>query len=452
MEKAALLQNQIRENSTDLNDFLKDLTRWEKKVKDEDRNLKTERSLESKIPPIRSKSKKQPKAKEITTDISDKHEKSEKVKEKPKRISSYDYDAWSKFNVDEACKSDSEKEDGDNDSEDDEEDEYDIEEIEKIQHQKSIQKAILEKEKGNQLFKEGKFEASINRYTSAITCDPENPVLYANRAMALLKTEKFAAAEQDCNVALQLDPSYSKAIARRGTARKKLKKYNEALVDFTCLFAMEPKNKQAVQEITDIKKLLHTTKSKDGELSEQGKPSQTSDTKKIINQRGRSNKPLKRVNITEIGLDECPSEKTERSVNIKEKKILSPVHNKKFIMPTTSFMFETEFRNLKNDTENFYKYFKEIPLSDYGKLFYQCIDTLISSFLYILEEYYIRDNVAYHLELSTFATIKRFDMAKMFLSNRYKEKVTFLINHLSTDLYRHPVDRELINDLKKKYC
>ena len=43
---------------------------------------------------------------------------------------------------------------------------------------------------GNQLFKEGKYEAAIERYTAAISLDPSSAVLPANRAMALLKLDR----------------------------------------------------------------------------------------------------------------------------------------------------------------------------------------------------------------------------------------------------------------------
>ena len=43
---------------------------------------------------------------------------------------------------------------------------------------------------GNQFFKEGKYEAAINRYTIAINLHPTNPIFYANRGMALLKMER----------------------------------------------------------------------------------------------------------------------------------------------------------------------------------------------------------------------------------------------------------------------
>ena len=46
-------------------------------------------------------------------------------------------------------------------------------------------------QQGNQLFKEGKYEAAINRYTLAVNLHQTNPILYANRAMALIKTDKY---------------------------------------------------------------------------------------------------------------------------------------------------------------------------------------------------------------------------------------------------------------------
>ena len=47
--KAAQLQQQIRENSNDLTDFLKDLGRWEDSIKNEDQNLKSNRRLEEEV-------------------------------------------------------------------------------------------------------------------------------------------------------------------------------------------------------------------------------------------------------------------------------------------------------------------------------------------------------------------------------------------------------------------
>ena len=44
---------------------------------------------------------------------------------------------------------------------------------------------------GNQLFKEGKYEAAVERYTRAIELNPTSQILPANRAMALIKLQRY---------------------------------------------------------------------------------------------------------------------------------------------------------------------------------------------------------------------------------------------------------------------
>ncbi|XP_077026789.1 RNA polymerase II-associated protein 3 [Tamandua tetradactyla] len=125
-----------------------------------------------------------------------------------------------------------------------------------IEEQQHKQQAISEKDLGNAFFKEGKYERAIECYTRGIAADGANALLPANRAMAYLKTQKYEEAEKDCTEAILLDGSYSKAFARRGTARTFLGKLNEAKQDFETVLLLEPGNKQAVTELSKIKKEL----------------------------------------------------------------------------------------------------------------------------------------------------------------------------------------------------
>ncbi|XP_047407477.1 RNA polymerase II-associated protein 3 isoform X1 [Sciurus carolinensis] len=125
-----------------------------------------------------------------------------------------------------------------------------------IEEQKNKQQAISEKDLGNAFFKEGKYERAIECYTRGIAADGANALLPANRAMAYLKIQKYEEAERDCTQAILLDGSYSKAFARRGTARTFLGKINEAKQDFETVLLLEPGNKQAVTELSKIKKEL----------------------------------------------------------------------------------------------------------------------------------------------------------------------------------------------------
>ncbi|XP_051016228.1 RNA polymerase II-associated protein 3 [Acomys russatus] len=130
------------------------------------------------------------------------------------------------------------------------------EEKRQVEDQQSKQKAISEKDLGNGFFKEGKYERAIECYTRGIAADSTNALLPANRAMAYLKVQKYEEAERDCTQAISLDGSYSKAFARRGTARTFLGKINEAKQDFETVLLLEPGNKQAVTELSKIKKEL----------------------------------------------------------------------------------------------------------------------------------------------------------------------------------------------------
>uniref|UniRef100_A0A452SXQ1 RNA polymerase II-associated protein 3 n=1 Tax=Ursus maritimus TaxID=29073 RepID=A0A452SXQ1_URSMA len=125
-----------------------------------------------------------------------------------------------------------------------------------IEEQQNKQQAISEKDLGNGFFKEGKYERAIECYTRGIAADGTNALLPANRAMAYLKIQKYEEAEKDCTQAILLDGSYSKAFARRGTARTFLGKLNEAKQDFETVLLLEPGNKQAVTELSKIKKDL----------------------------------------------------------------------------------------------------------------------------------------------------------------------------------------------------
>ncbi|XP_045686055.1 RNA polymerase II-associated protein 3 [Phyllostomus hastatus] len=169
-----------------------------------------------------------------------------------------------------------------------------------VEEQQNKQQAISEKDLGNGFFKEGKYERAIECYTRGIAADGTNALLPANRAMAYLKIQKYEEAENDCTQAILLDGSYSKAFARRGTARTFLGKLNEAKQDFETVLLLEPGNKQAVTELSKIKK----------ELIEKGHwddvfldSTQRQNVIKPIDNPPRlgSTKPLKKVIIEETG-------------------------------------------------------------------------------------------------------------------------------------------------------
>lgn len=244
--KAIELQLQMRQNAEELQDFMRDLGSWEKDIKKKDEELLKGSGVEPEmqsLPPVRNKDYKR-KKKDISK-VAAKNAKNEK--EKASRIKSYDYQAWDKFDVDKVLEN-LDKEDGTQESHESDSEEDGIH-IDK-------DKALSEKEKGNDHFKEGKYDDAIECYTRGMTADPYNPVLPTNRAAAFFRLKKYAVAESDCNLAIALDTNYTKAYARRGAARFAQKKNEGAKEDYEMVLKLDPENFEAHNELKKIHKVL----------------------------------------------------------------------------------------------------------------------------------------------------------------------------------------------------
>lgn len=109
---------------------------------------------------------------------------------------------------------------------------------------KSSTDAVSLKDKGNELYRCGKYQEAIAAYTASIDAQ-KTSLAFANRAMAALKLARFDQAEHDCTEALKLDPTYAKAFQRRATARKELGDYRGAAEDFESVVLLEPTHKEA---------------------------------------------------------------------------------------------------------------------------------------------------------------------------------------------------------------
>ncbi|KAF5332752.1 hypothetical protein D9611_005139 [Ephemerocybe angulata] len=95
------------------------------------------------------------------------------------------------------------------------------------------QAAIAESERlkalGNELYMKSEYDAAHHQFSEAIKKNPENAILYANRAAVLLATKQYLNAVYDCRKAVQLDPAYSKAWGRLATAQHALASYPNAV-------------------------------------------------------------------------------------------------------------------------------------------------------------------------------------------------------------------------------
>ncbi|XP_067025424.1 RNA polymerase II-associated protein 3-like [Acropora muricata] len=475
MADAMRLQLNVRQNAEELQDILQDLNKWEDEVKAKDDDLRSSRIINKKnLPPVRNKAKRKKKKKpEAENDNKQTVE---------TRISSYDYRSWDKFDAEQMLKEMDEKEEMKTlSSSGEESDETD----EDVEYERRLQRALLEKDKGNALFKEGKYEAAINCYTTGIQLDPSNAVLSANRAMCLLKLKRYAAAEADCNQALSLDASYTKAFLRRGAARFQLGRVQEAEVDYRAALKLEPNNKQAQEELRNITKLLGQ---KENEAGTKDKPYRAEE--QLQQTSAKSKKALKRIVIEEFGSaseseDEdlkvstdarpTPSLKTEEkrttlqeasiveysaqvpshksdlndslftspmtsseSSPLATSQIQSPVSStgpqsttKALPVPKTSGQFQSDWRALQKQPEQLFHYFKNIKPESYPKLFQQSIEPdMLVKIVHILRDFYIANGLPVYREMKFLSEVRRFGMAVMFLSAKDKEAINDLFKYL----------------------
>ncbi|XP_034176948.2 RNA polymerase II-associated protein spaghetti isoform X1 [Osmia lignaria lignaria] len=234
MDKSILLQKQVKDNTEDLQKEFLDMKNWEEQMKRKDEEIKKEAIGQITLPPVRSKHQNNAKnapAKHNGIDI------------KSKRIKSYDYSAWDKFDVDKAC-TDVDKEEQSDDSGDET---MSKEELEKVH-----QVATKHKNEGNAFVQQQKWSKAISCYNEAIKAFPYDAIFYANRALCQLKLDNFYSAESDCSTAIQLDETYVKAYHRRASARMNLKQYKEAKQDLEKVLKLEPYNKEAKSMLVQI--------------------------------------------------------------------------------------------------------------------------------------------------------------------------------------------------------
>jgi tetratricopeptide (TPR) repeat protein len=125
----------------------------------------------------------------------------------------------------------------------------------------SLQRAARagrEKTKGNECFRIGENQEALDCYARSLALDPVNPVTYANRAMAALRLERYELAEDDCSRAVQLDPSYVKAWSRRGMSRFKRGNYKGSAEDFDMALRLDPHSAAAAE----MRKLCNNARAK----------------------------------------------------------------------------------------------------------------------------------------------------------------------------------------------
>ncbi|XP_071358436.1 RNA polymerase II-associated protein 3 [Trachinotus anak] len=372
-----------------------------------------------------------------------------------------------------------------------------------MEEQQRRQEAVVQKDRGNAYFKEGKYEAAVECYSRGMEADSMNVLLPANRAMAFLKLEKYKEAEEDCTKAIYLDSTYSKAFARRGTARVALGKLEEAKQDFQELLKLEPGNKQALNELQKLQIDSSSSGVLQTEDGSQRRTVQPIDKPAHL----RSTKPLRRIDIEEVSgkatvpevesggsksfvqevvretedgsspLSTSPSAKMIKIEEISD----APSHTSDQLPPSrqtgrpaqkdithppepstdpsttdlspppnTSFQLEADLRKIGKQPEVIYRYLRQIKPEAYVKIFQNSLEPdILNQILKTLHEFYMKSEApAVILEiLSSLASVRRFDMAVMFMSSPEKK----VLKDLFDFLHQAELETSSVVALQKKY-
>ncbi|XP_035533766.1 RNA polymerase II-associated protein 3 [Morone saxatilis] len=374
-----------------------------------------------------------------------------------------------------------------------------------VEEQQRRQEAVMQKDRGNAYFKEGKYEAAVECYSRGMEADSMNVLLPANRAMAFLKLEKYKEAEEDCTKAIFLDSTYSKAFARRATARVALGKLQEAKQDFQEVLKLEPGNKQALNELQKLQIDEGSSGLLQAADSTQTRTVQPIDKPTHL----QSTKPLRRIEIEEVSgkvsvseVDSCGSksfvQEVEREAEdessplstspsakmIKIEEIAEvPSHSSDRVPssrqtqqpaqeeiahppepsaspsppvtdlpppPTNSFQLEADLRKIGKQPEVIYRYLRQIKPDAYAHIFHHSLEPdILNQILRTLHGFYIKNEApTTTLEiLKSLASVRRFDMAVMFMSSPEKK----VLKEVFDFLHQAELEGSSVTALQKKY-
>jgi FKBP-type peptidyl-prolyl cis-trans isomerase len=136
----------------------------------------------------------------------------------------------------------------------------------------------INKAKGTQFFKDGKYKIAERYYQKIIEYLKSEETLkdgeaetrgalqlaaHLNLAMCHLKLGHDLEASHASDEALKLDPNNEKGLYRRGTASLNLQNFEDALKDFQAVLAVDPQNKAAQHQIAVTTQRLKAVKEKE---------------------------------------------------------------------------------------------------------------------------------------------------------------------------------------------
>nr|4GCO_A Chain A, Protein STI-1 [Caenorhabditis elegans] len=102
-----------------------------------------------------------------------------------------------------------------------------------------------EKNKGNEYFKKGDYPTAMRHYNEAVKRDPENAILYSNRAACLTKLMEFQRALDDCDTCIRLDSKFIKGYIRKAACLVAMREWSKAQRAYEDALQVDPSNEEA---------------------------------------------------------------------------------------------------------------------------------------------------------------------------------------------------------------
>lgn len=125
------------------------------------------------------------------------------------------------------------------------------------------QMSLEEKSQGNACFKAGDYPTAIKHYTEAIRRNPDDAILFSNRAACYTKLAEFQLGLRDCDECIRLDPNFIKGYIRKGAILLGLKEPSKALQAYQKAIDLDSNCQEAVE---GCKKCLVATASDPDEV------------------------------------------------------------------------------------------------------------------------------------------------------------------------------------------
>jgi RNA polymerase II-associated protein 3 len=348
---------------------------------------------------------------------------------------------------------------------------------------------------GNSCYKAGKYDEAVQHYSTCISVSSRNMVGYTNRAMALLKLDRFSEAEADCTRAILYDRTNEKAFYRRAMARKGHDDIDGAVQDLKHLVKIAPSNRIAKAELAKLReKQLEQQAIKEKQQRAAAQRRQTAKTsikrKKLIieevdddddddeddedNDGGSGGNEQTTPNVTSskplieevdenstsspasvVGADEkhsSVSADSKSTIDAVTTPALANTINVKLVAPTSAYEFETLFRSIKRSADHVLEYFAMIPFGKFPDMMKTAMDAdfLRDVTTAVVSTQTHKNHPAKAASiLQALTKIPRFGMTAMCLDDAAEEAVCTILRHLKSE--STAVDQQLVSTLAEEW-